>query len=620
VFLIGGYFADLMSSIPRTPRRPSSHTLGDVGRTYVKLLLERWGWTADIVQSDYGEDLDCTIFAEGHRTALQFRCQIKSMARPRRSRSGDFLVRVSARTCTAWLQSYQPVLLTIYDNNTDVAYVVNATGVLRHQPAALTRRMVLFRIPSTRPLSESRDAVVSEVQDHYAGFLRVSDSTLHCIAFPVLMPEYRTVPPTVRFDCGDWDWSQRHQDHLPAWTTVLESFGSEYLVGLERDFARSTVEDVHKSLAAAVTSSEGLGLRTDQWVAFSCSPIRFSAERAEGPSVWTGELTDWWSVAQIHGKLIDDRRYAFEPPPGFVPEIARHARSWDDYYHVDLARDLAIQLYAATPLTPAFRNRSKALRQHAVGQLLPWSCPLRMVSQLDSQLNSAGMVFTPIADLCTNEIAVGIIHDPMFTSESGFMAIPLALDWSTFDKGAVRKALETVPAAQLPGSEASAKIIDHVLRRLASPAFNPSEVFMGVERDTPVGLPVNIGKRRILVERFHELLEPLNEKPMAALATKGRKTLRDAHPTLQNLDVAFEVHDTGTCNMARLAVSWAPSIEESSFGAFLTIELVLLDVFDSLLSRRTGGGNRPMGTFDVLRLEGSLYFDAFLPRDGSHRR
>ena len=33
--------------------------------------------TGDIAQSDYGEDVESNIFAEGQRTNLYFRCQIK---------------------------------------------------------------------------------------------------------------------------------------------------------------------------------------------------------------------------------------------------------------------------------------------------------------------------------------------------------------------------------------------------------------------------------------------------------------------------------------------------------------------------------------------------------------
>jgi len=60
------------------PQRPKEHVTGDVAQTSVALIFKRWGWTADIVQSDYGEDVECNIFAEGQRTNLYFRCQVKA--------------------------------------------------------------------------------------------------------------------------------------------------------------------------------------------------------------------------------------------------------------------------------------------------------------------------------------------------------------------------------------------------------------------------------------------------------------------------------------------------------------------------------------------------------------
>jgi hypothetical protein len=61
-----------------TPERPPAHVTGDVGQTAAQLAIKRLGWTADIIHSDYGEDLDCEVYVDGHRTALHFRCQVKS--------------------------------------------------------------------------------------------------------------------------------------------------------------------------------------------------------------------------------------------------------------------------------------------------------------------------------------------------------------------------------------------------------------------------------------------------------------------------------------------------------------------------------------------------------------
>ena len=47
----------------KTPKRPKSHVTGDIGHTYSALLIKQWGWTADRIESDYGEDLDCSILS-----------------------------------------------------------------------------------------------------------------------------------------------------------------------------------------------------------------------------------------------------------------------------------------------------------------------------------------------------------------------------------------------------------------------------------------------------------------------------------------------------------------------------------------------------------------------------
>jgi hypothetical protein len=324
----------------RKPRRPKSHIVGDVGRTFVKLQFEEWGWTSDIVQSDYGEDLDCSVFTQGNRTALHFRCQVKAASRAKRKRSGDYSVRVSATTCAAWIQSYYPVFLVLHDRGTKEAYFVNATAVLRKRANALTRRYVTLTVPRTAVLRLGRDALVKDVQDYFAAFLRVSDS-VRCTAFAVLMPSYRMALPLARIEIEGWEWEHRHRDRLPAWTTVFETIDSEYLYGFARNFPGTGVEEVYGELTTGFAQCEAIE-KQEEWLALACCPVSFRTSPSEGPSIWTGDLTGWRSFARIGGEVVDDREYAFAPPPGFLTEVARHTFSWDDYFHVDASRDLAI--------------------------------------------------------------------------------------------------------------------------------------------------------------------------------------------------------------------------------------------------------------------------------------
>lgn len=591
----------------RTPIRTRGHIVGDVGRTAVKLLLEKWGWTADIVQSDYGEDLDCTVFSGGQRTALHFRCQVKAASHPRRRASGSYSVRVNSTTCASWAQTFFPVFLVLHDQSTSEAYFVNATAVLRKEPTALTRRHVHFSIPSASILRLGRDRLIKEVQDYYAAFLRVSDS-VQCTAFPVLMPKYRMALPLRHFAIEGWDSEHRHRDDLPAWTTVFETIDAEHLYGVQRSFRGASIDDVYLDLTNGLGQCGADG-GPDQWTALACCPIAFSASRSEEPRIWTGELTGWRSFARIHGRIVDDREYAFAPPPGFVTEVARHTLSWDDFYHVDSARDLAIQLYAATPLTPAYRGRSQSFRRNAAGQLLAWSCPRTRRLDLEAALGPLGFVFSSIDELSTDADVTGVIHSPMFIVEDGFTSIPMARDWETFDQGAVRKGVEGVPRGTLPGSEAGADVLEYALDRVPNLALNPTETFHGVQHDTPVGLPVNLADRKILVERFHALTESFDETRCNDLANSVQQRLAAACPSLKEGTVFFAVYSTDLYPMVRLAVSWNPQLHLSSAEAFLKVESELLQEFDRLLPRRAHPGVGPHGTSDVVSFAGNIHFN-----------
>jgi hypothetical protein len=568
----------------RKPGRPRSHVVGDVGRTFVKLLFEEWGWTADIVQSDYGEDLDCSVFTGGRRTSLHFRCQVKATANPKRKRGGEYAVTVNASTCAAWIQSYYPVFLVLYDGRAKEAYFVNAVAILRKNPNALTRRYVSFTIPRNAQLRLSRDILLKHVQDHYAEFLRVSDS-VQCLAFPVLMPKYRMALPRTEFAIEGWDWEHRHRDRLPAWTTVFETMDSEYLYGIERDFAAANLDEVYADLTTGLKTSSVVE-NPGHWLALSCCPIRFKASQWEEPNIWTGELTGWRSFALIEERVVDDRQYAFAPPSGFMTEVARHTLSWDDYYHVDPDRDVAIQLYAAVPLTPAYRDRSKSMRSNAAGQLLPWSCPPARRADLQAMLSPSGLTFSSIDELSTAEKVVGVIHSPMFVVEDGFTSIPMARDWDTFDQGAVRKIINGLPVGTLPGSEAGPDVLEHALNQVPNLALDPPEKFYGVQHDTPMGLPVNLADRRIVVERFHALAGSFDETICDNVAADIQRKLSEACPSLARAAVSFAAYNTDMYPMVRLALSWHPPLGLSSADAFLEVESAVLQEFDRVLPRR----------------------------------
>ncbi|MFT4537246.1 MAG: hypothetical protein ACI9P5_004627 [Saprospiraceae bacterium] len=50
------------------PFQTNSQSLGYIGETTVQLILRKYKWTADIIKSDFVEDIDCNIFMDNTRT------------------------------------------------------------------------------------------------------------------------------------------------------------------------------------------------------------------------------------------------------------------------------------------------------------------------------------------------------------------------------------------------------------------------------------------------------------------------------------------------------------------------------------------------------------------------
>ncbi len=60
------------------PIQSESQSLGDIGEATVLLILKKFKWTADLIKSDFGEDIDCNVFIDNTRTNYHLRCQVKS--------------------------------------------------------------------------------------------------------------------------------------------------------------------------------------------------------------------------------------------------------------------------------------------------------------------------------------------------------------------------------------------------------------------------------------------------------------------------------------------------------------------------------------------------------------
>lgn len=322
------------------PIRPVEHIIGDVGQKAAETTFNKWGWTADPIASDYGEDLDCNIFIDNRRTNLHLRCQVKSTAADssyvRRLKSGDFSVRVKASTLRAWLLSYFPVFVVVYDDESEELYWTDATEQIHGKPEVLAQIRATIHVNRADILRDSREKIQRLVQRFYERMLRLSSPSIGCEVYPIVMPGYRAVSfqdlknslqldgfPELRYEM-----EFGAKESLPAWSTALKTLDPSGLCGWHLALDGEDL-DTFISSVRQVFSRSALDLEDGEWVTFVCSPVRLSAQSDEvlHDSFWNRELTGWWSYSLIGARVVSDFDYAFGIPSGYLRQVGRRARS-----------------------------------------------------------------------------------------------------------------------------------------------------------------------------------------------------------------------------------------------------------------------------------------------------
>lgn len=605
--------------------RPENHVTGDVGQKAVALLLTEWGWTADVIQSDYGEDLDCHVFVEHQRTPLHFRCQVKASLdaenKVRRLKSGDFSICIASETCRAWLLGYYPVLLVVYDCQSKTALWADATEQIRRKISSLSGKTVMLHVSNDSVLKNNQTLVISTLTSFYARLLKVHSESVERMVFPVLMPGYRIIPQIdsrdlFRFNDHDEhrSYATIHRDALPAWTTSLRTLDGQFFSGMSFRVPSANLAQFSDVLTTELNGIE-MTVANGEWLAFVCNPIRFSIQRSHDKSDALGQdLSGWWSYAKIGDRLVSDHEYAFEPPHGFLRQIGRRARSWSGYYFVSPEHDVAIQLLASVATTPADQLFQSTLREHMLGQFLPWECPRSEVARLERQLANAELVFAPLEEdneeSDKTDLVLGAITTPMFVPAVGL--IPQARNWDELEHGNVRSQIDrNLHLQQLPGREGSSELKNKLLNLVNHLAQDAPKGWLVDGTRPELGLPIDLSIRRIIVQRFR--VDPSFEPKEAERLLDENKTTMANHILLDSnstdtTEIGAYVIESFE-NVAALSVSWSPELQESSAEAVASALPTIVQVFDKVLPRPIAGTTRLATSLDALRFLGEVYFE-----------
>ena len=579
------------------PKRPKQHITGDVAQTSVALTFKKWGWTADILQSDYGEDLEVNIFADGQRTNLYFRCQVKGRGRGDEvieADNGHLSVAIDTSICRQWLEEYFPIFIVVHDAKQDRAYWSNPLPHIRSDYSRLEQQTISFQVSREMELASSRQRLSEEVAAFYAKLLRLEHFSLTCDVYPLLMPGYRGEPASTSF--VDFEESEgenpelaRRQTNinlLPSWMTVLKTLQPRFVSGLTFTTSDHALEGFIQLLKQALAKSS-FKMIAGEWLSFIVGPIRLLSrdEHPEQQTALSSELTRWQCLSNVGGAIVDDRQHAFAPPRDFLREVRRRSLSWDRHFYVCPELDLAVQLFAHVAPTPDDQLRAEQFKRHIQSQMLPWRCRLADEEAVRRAVGAHeyAFVITPEAETEPGWVS-GVITMPGTNPELGMFH--LVMDWREFDQRPIAASLQHSGTLQtMPGEEAGPEvwaIVDGLFGHIYAPP--PAELLVALP-DHVRGIPINHSRRLIEFLRLRK-----RSKVDTSLIDKEavKRTLNDRLGTVARVsDICGETFEASEA-INRYAMFVEPSFEISSGECITLIQAEMAAAFDTLEERRCG--------------------------------
>ena len=593
------------------PIQTDAQNLGDIGESMVQLVLRKFKWTADIIKSDFGEDIDCNIFIDNIRTNYHLRCQVKSTKKDsdyvKELQNGDYSVSISSGLLKAWLTSYFPVFLIIYEEDSDLCYWTVPTKQIIENPSKLEKKNPTIRVSKENIFNQySKETILEEVRRFYHKILRLDEATISCDVTPVLMPNYRIIP---FHDFSDFIYdsdtlkskvSGNYIELLPSWMAVLKRLDPSYIlpsikVSSENANLSEFLEDLRKKL-----NGFKYQIKENEWIAFIVSPLKIVSEK----SSWVNELTYWTSYSKIDNLyLVSDYDYNFKFPLGFLSQVSRRARSWDYYHQVNPAKDIAVQFFGCCEITPSILNINKVHQRNIDGQMILWECNKDDLDKITEIIHTNDLSLQLINE--KNETFLIAITTVMFDPFMGIYSV--AMDWDSFENGNVRNKLEENKLLDtIPGNEFKGEIpefLSKAMNRFNNKKFSKTTI---TELESIPGFPLIHNDRSIEVSRFQMVtLEKAKEIDVI---------LNEIVPiNKKNFQIYFDQIDSRwSIPIYELTISWSPELSNSSREDYEEIEDDLLLIFNKVLPSSNTDLLQFKNTFDILHIAGEIGFEKTL--------
>ena len=592
----------------KTPRRPPSQVLGDIGEQTVQMLFTKFKWTADIIKSDYGEDIDCNIFIDNARTNYHFRCQVKSSQKDssyvKLLKNENYSVSINSNILRAWLTSFFPVFLVIYEEETDSCYWCNPIEQILANPSKLEKEKPSIQILKSNRLDlSSKKIILEEVQKFYRKILRLDEAWIECNVIPVLMPNYRVIPRfSYSFSNNDnlelkIDTSSNDVELLPSWMSVLRKITPSNNLPSLRLISTNTDLEVFLNNLKSSLNLFNYPLKADEWLSFIISPIKIHSNSTS----WSNELTYWMAYNKIGKVINNDLKYNFQVPDGFLRQVSRGARSFGSFHFINPEKDIALELFSTHEVTPTIKNIDKILEQNIKGQFILWICKKKELNKLAKIITNYALFILIIDDSNKDETLLAITT-PFFNPYTDLYG--LSMDWESFENGNVRNKLNKNNLWKIiPGYEFKGKAPDYFNEAINKHTNKKYKNVLITQIEYISGCPLILDERIIRVSRFQ--MVPLNK------VSKIKAELAKIKPlSLKDFNIEFRlVDDLWNPPIFELALYWTPEISKSSSETFELMETRILELINKILPRNEDESFQLKNTYDILHIAGEIEFE-----------
>ncbi len=140
------------------PKRTRSHEIEEASRVRLRETFNNCGWVVWDLHPDYGEDLLVRVFIDGVATHYSFFVQAKATDHIEKymSKDGEYIhFPIDVEHLKYWGQFWEPVVLTLWDANSDVTYWEIIQDYLRLNDVTPSRKRLRISIPTTNILDTS---------------------------------------------------------------------------------------------------------------------------------------------------------------------------------------------------------------------------------------------------------------------------------------------------------------------------------------------------------------------------------------------------------------------------------------------------------------------------------